>query len=136
MKDKSWNNQQYVKATKYIGTDANGKRIQQQIYLHHIITDTVGKKVIIDHIDHNGLNNRKNNLRIVTMQENLLNREKANSNNSTGIRNVSWSNYLNKYMVQFVRNGKNKCFGTFKSDELEKAIQLAEELREKFYRIE
>jgi hypothetical protein len=47
------------------------------------------KGMSIDHINHNTLDNRKANLRIVTHQQNNTNRNGAYSTSKTGIRGVS-----------------------------------------------
>lgn len=41
--------------------------------MHRWILGITDKKVLIDHIDHNGLNNQKNNLRIATSSRNKKN---------------------------------------------------------------
>ncbi len=51
----------------------NGK--QKLIYMHRVIMNII-KGYKTDHIDHNGLNNQKYNLRICTCQENNRNRKK------------------------------------------------------------
>lgn len=59
------------------------------IYLHRLIMNPpVG--YVIDHIDGNGLNNQKSNLRICTHAENTRNRTKVNKNNTSGYNGVSW----------------------------------------------
>lgn len=67
----------------------------------YILRAPVGS--IVDHINHDGLDNRKVNLRIVTNQENGQNRRGAASNGTTGIRGIS-----------IVRNGRrDRNPGTF-----------------------
>ncbi len=51
---------------------------------------------IIDHINHDGLDNRSANLRIVTNSENMQNRNGANRNSKTGVRGVSVFNIRRK----------------------------------------
>lgn len=49
----------------------------------------------LDHIDGNGLNNQKDNLRICTRSQNNLNKDK-NKNNKSGFKGVSWHSYREK----------------------------------------
>lgn len=59
------------KNTWYAGSKIDGK----SVYMHHFI---LGKKkgFVIDHIDRDGLNNQRVNLRFVTPQQNNMNQPK------------------------------------------------------------
>ena len=130
----TWNEhmqQYYANATKYLGI-VNGKYKYEKIYLHRLIMGFPEGKDI-DHINHDTLDNRKSNLKIKEHQKNILNRLGANKNTSTGIRNVSYSKRDNKYLVQFQVDGKNTCFGKFNLEDFEKAVDLANKLRQEIY---
>jgi hypothetical protein len=45
----------------------------------------------VDHLFHNGLDNRKKSLALKTRSQNLLNRRGAQQNSKTGILGVYWS---------------------------------------------
>lgn len=66
----------------------------------------------VDHINHDKLDNRKSNLRIVTQQQNLMNR-KVFKNNKTGFKGVSV--YGEKYRASIRKNGKREYLGFFKN---------------------
>ena len=80
-----------------------------------------------------GYADEKENLRITNVPNNSKNREKRNSNNKSGYRNVCWNSSRNRWVVQLQVDGKNKVLGTFKEDELEKAGKFSEEMRQKLY---
>ena len=87
--------------------------------------------VRVDHINHNTLDNRKCNLRVITQKKNLRNRNSRNINNKSGYRNVSWNSRYNNWSVQLQINGKNKILGRF--DNVDEAGRFAEEMRKKYY---
>jgi hypothetical protein len=122
----------YAQATRYLGM-VDGKPKYKTLYLQKIVMDC-SDEFSVDHRNHNGLDNRKENLCIVTTQENNVNRRGANPNNrSSGCRNVSWDKDGSRWIVQIQVDGKNKCLGRFKEDELEEAVAFAEEMRQKHY---
>lgn len=134
--DYSWNekyikslNLHYAGATEYLGT-INGKRKEKTHYLHKVIMNNSSKSRI-DHINHNTLDNRKSNLRLISVDKNAMNRKSKNKNNSTGYRNVSWSNNEQKFIVQLQVNGKNTQLGKF--EDLQQAAIYAEVMRKKYY---
>lgn len=76
----------------------------RSVFMHQIILDYYGDKDI-DHIDNNGLNNRKNNLRIISHSLNLINQHNENN----GVKKVPSGRYQAHIMV----NGKDIYLGTF-----------------------
>lgn len=74
------------------------------------------KNKIIDHIDGNGLNNLRSNLRIVTNSQNLFNRGKQN-NNTSGLKRISWHKREKKWRADIGINGKQITLGYFKTKE-------------------
>jgi hypothetical protein len=120
----------YVQACKYLGI-IDGKPKYQTLYLHQIILGVSGRKKMVDHINHNPLDNRQSNLRLRTNKENVTHRKGANKNSTTGIRNVCYDRTHDKYIVQLQVDGKHKCFGRF--DNLDEAVECAERVRDIYY---
>jgi hypothetical protein len=85
-----------------------------EIYLHRVIMRCSDKSKVIDHIDHNGLNCQKNNLRICNADENKRN-IKSYTNSSSNFLGVSYDKARNKWVAQLTHNGNkilNKRFNT------------------------
>jgi len=78
-------------------------------YLHNFILSTNG----IDHIDGNGLNNRKANLRLATNVENNQNRIGLYNTNKSGFRGVSFCKRDGKWQAKIGLNGRNHHIGYF-----------------------
>lgn len=102
---------------------------QKHTLMHKMILWTP-KGYCIDHIDGNGLNNRRSNLRIVTQKQNSWNHKK-NSNNTSGFLNVFWRKNRNKWSALAQKDGKVYYNGLYvKKDDAKNA---AKELREKLF---
>lgn len=67
-----------------------------------------------DHIDKNELNNRRENLRPCTHQQNDFNRG-LYKNNKSGITGVSWKNKERVWTAAICHNGKSIYLGCFKN---------------------
>ena len=70
------------------------------------------RELHIDHINHNGLDNRKNNLRLCTQSQNMGN-SIMRSDNTSGKRGVIWNKGRHKWMAQINCGGKHFYLGLF-----------------------
>ncbi|RVT95213.1 Fis family transcriptional regulator [Rhodovarius crocodyli] len=101
--------------TYYAARDVkiDGKRVT--IWMHRLINQTpVG--LLTDHINGNGLDNRRVNLRSVTHHDNMVNcaRHKAGSSR---FRGVSWHGPNRRWVAQITHNYKNIYIGAFLTEE-------------------
>ncbi len=87
---------------------ASGKR---KAILMHI--EIIGKRegLMTDHINGNGLDNRRENLRHVTRRQNAQNQ--CHRNASSRYPGVSWSKWHSKWIVNFRVDSKLKYLGLF-----------------------
>lgn len=99
------------------------------VLLHRLLMDDP-EGMVIDHINHNGLDNRKCNLRICTNQENICNCE-IPKNNKSGCKGVYWAKDKQKWTVQVTINNKTKYIGRYEN--LEDAIKARQEASKKYY---
>jgi hypothetical protein len=67
----------------------------------------------IDHIDGNPSNNRFENLRDVTIAENIQNRRKARVDSKTGVLGVSFDKRRNKFRAAIKFEGRRLYLGQF-----------------------
>jgi len=118
----------YAKITLYLGL-FNGKPKYRTMFVHRIILDCTDRKIQVDHYNHNGLDNRKENLRIASYQTNASNRKHENSNNKTGHRNVCY--FDGWYLVQLQKDGKNNV--VLKTKDYGDACSVANKARIKYY---
>lgn len=67
----------------------------------------------VDHINGDKLDNRRENLRIVTPQRNQVNRKQRNRNNTSGVRGVRRHGQCDRWVAQITVNRKNIYLGLF-----------------------
>ena len=70
------------------------------------------KGLFIDHINRNGLDNRKNNLRVCSKSQNMMN-TLIPKNNTSGYKGVSWSKRDKKWMAYIKIKNKFNNLGYF-----------------------
>ncbi len=102
---------------------------ENKIRLHRFIMNCPNDKVV-DHINHNPLDNRKCNLRICSNQQNCMNQNKR-SNNTNGYTGVLWDKAKNKWMARIKVNYKQIFLGYY--DTLEKAIEVRKQAEIKYF---
>lgn len=78
----------------------------------------------IDHIDHDGLNNRIENLREVSTTDNCRNRRRRRDNKS-GVTGVTWCNNTKKWKSEIRVNRRLIYLGVFRSVEEAAKARLA-----------
>jgi hypothetical protein len=102
------------KRQKYYRGEVNGKRIGLSNFVMSYFGDD-----IIDHINSNPLDNRKCNLRIVTVQQNAMNTS-SKKNKSSKYIGVCLCKKTKKWIAKIVFSGKRIYLGAF-DDEIEAA---------------
>lgn len=103
---------------------------KNKILLHRFLTDAPNGKVV-DHINHNTLDNRLSNLRVVSNSGNSQNRRAATRKSISRIRNVYRDNKKpGCWYVQMTVAGKSMYFGSF--TDIEEAKAVAEDARKRY----
>lgn len=98
----------YVRTGKWTG------RKLRRFLIHRLIMKAP-KGVSVDHIDGDGLNNQKSNLRLCTHSQNLGNR-KPNKNHSSKFKGVSFHKRAKAWYANIGINGKRSHIGTFPNE--------------------
>lgn len=102
-----WSVQKHGKTFYAVHTIPHPKK--KRIFMHRFITGVTDTKIVIDHIDHNGLNNQRNNLRKCTQSQNMINKAGFGKSNYKGV----YKNSKNSYVAMAFINGKTKYIGSF-----------------------
>jgi hypothetical protein len=97
------------------GKRVNGKRVKRKTIMMHRFITNAPRHLVVDHINHNGLDNRKQNLRLCTRAENSRNRRPFNIKGSR-YKGVSWDKGRKVFIACIYCNRKNYYLGRFKSE--------------------
>ena len=90
VKEYFWHLEKFNDDLFYVACSNNGKTLR----LHTLIMNTP-KGYVIDHINHNGLDNRKCNLRICTIQENSMNTRNRKNKYYSNIKGITYNKKSN-----------------------------------------
>lgn len=88
----------------------NGKC--KTVYMHRKILNAQ-QGIEIDHRNGNGLDNRKENLRLCTHRQNMCNKKQPRKGNKLGIKGVYWNKECKKFRAKIQSNGKTIHLGLF-----------------------
>lgn len=80
--------------------------------MHRIVLGVTDRKLHVDHINGDKLDNRKANLRVVTASQNLMNRG-PQANNASGYKGVYWIKEKRKWRAEIAYSGIRKHLGYF-----------------------
>lgn len=123
-KDINWGTN-YDKHTKtyYVRSSNKGE-------LSRFVLNVADKTLIVDHINHNTLDNRRENLRVVSSSCNSMNR-RLRTDNSSGVTGVRWHKATGKWQADIMAFGTNIYLGLFvdKDD----AIKARKEAEDKYF---
>jgi hypothetical protein len=96
-------------AYRYAST--RGGKKKHRILMHHEIID-IPEGMVCDHMNHNGLNNRKPNLRSATSSQNNCNTRKG-AKTTSRYRGVTQDARSNKWRARINANGREIYLGVF-----------------------
>ena len=98
--------------TWYARTNYKDGGMWHTMQMHRLLT-LCPKGLIVDHINHNGLDNRKSNLRIVTRMGNSQNRRNHGLSQYAG---VQWHEETGKWRARIRIDGKDYSLGLHHSE--------------------
>lgn len=105
-------------------------------YLHRLLLNATNEETV-DHINRNCLDNRIENLRICSQEQNLWNSKKP-SHNTSGYKGVCFDKSRNKWVAQISIKNVTKLIGRFSTKEEAYAayVKRASEIRGQYARFE
>ena len=107
------------------------KENRKFIYMHRLVVGLLSNdQYDVDHKHHMNSDNRKENLRVCTHQENIRN-SALSKNNTSGVSGVSWVENIQKWRAQIVISGKNIVL--LLSDSFEEATKARRDAEHEFF---
>ncbi|WP_205679151.1 AP2 domain-containing protein [Aquisphaera insulae] len=88
-----------------------------RLIMHRVIFGAKKGDPMVDHIDQDGLNNRRGNLRSSNDHLNQINRGKK-KNSVSRYKGVSWNTRKQRWVVRFSWLGKDHYVGAFKDERI------------------
>lgn len=104
---------------------------RKKLFMHRYILQLQNSAVLVDHINRDGLDNTRRNLRIASASESNMNRRKKSSPASSQFKGVCWHKQCKKWQAQIRVNGKLNYLGLF-VDEIEAAKIYDDAARQSF----
>ena len=121
VKQYRWCTNRYGK-TMYALTSVRCDNKQITLLLHQFLLPA-SKPLSVDHIDRDGLNNRRSNLRRATRHQQAVN-QGMRDDNTSGVKGVIWNKAKRKWMASIEVDRKHIYLGLFKSKEDARVARL------------
>ncbi len=113
----------------YAGRTEHRTKKKVNVMMHReVLGLTHDDAIVVDHINGNQLDNRRENLRVCTVSENLCN-AKLYSSNKSGFKGVHQPAGSNRWTATICKNRKYHYLGSFSTPEEAYAARLKAEAR-------
>ncbi len=86
------------------------------MYLHRLVLNILDPKVQVDHINYNGLDCRKANLRLCNSGQNTVHQRKRTNAIHSKFKGVTWCSRHSKWLSRIHKQGKHMHLGYFESE--------------------
>jgi len=86
------------------------------VYMHRFLMDPPAG-MLVDHVDGDGLNNTRANLRVCTRSQNEANKGCRGRNTSSRFKGICWSDRHQNWRAVIHKDGKQHYIGTYKDEE-------------------
>lgn len=109
-----WQALQLSKGKFYAARSTSKKKEQKTVFMAH---DVLSPRMffVVDHINHqHALDNRRENLRYATPQQNTFNRK---ANGERQVKGVYWHSQVSKWRAMIRVDGKLHCLGLYENKE-------------------
>lgn len=116
--------------TVYFNDGSHTTELIHRVVLSRVLCRDLRRGEVVDHIDHDTLNNQRENLRLATPQQNSYNMLPQEST-ASGFKGVVWHNKAQKWRARISINGVRKSLGLY-SDLIEAAKAYDSAAREHF----
>jgi len=117
----SWTGSRNSSGRHYVSGSSRSRKLRQTMMHRVIVQRVVDRSLLaheeVDHINGDGLDNRRSNLRIATRAINMQNRRGHDSRNKTGYRGVVRAR-SGRYVAQATQNKRHIYLGTFPTPQL------------------
>lgn len=93
------------------------RRHGPRIRMHRLILGRDCEGCDVDHINHNGIDNRRSNLRVATRSQNLMNARKADMPTTSKYKGVYWQSQYKKWAAKIGSRKYRAIVGSFESED-------------------
>ena len=121
-----WNISKNGYAAGHVGENKNKK----YLYMHRVIMGVTAYSELVDHINHNKIDNQKQNLRVCDKSKNGMN-QKLSAKNTSSVTGVHWDKTNLKWRAQIMIHQKTIPLGRFVN--FDDAVNARKEAEEEYF---